>query len=346
MSSSLRPALVLAVLSAIAIGSPLAAQAAPQFTVVKRIAVGGEGGWDYLTVDPLHHRLFVSHSTLVNVIDLDRDTVVGEIPNTPGVHGIAIAGDEGHGFTSNGRDSSVTMFDLTTLETLGRTNVRARNPDAIVYDAVSHRVFTMNGGSATATAIDAATGAVVDTIPLGGRPEFAVADGQGRIYANLEDKSEIVVFDSRSLAVMAHWSLAPCEEPSGLAMDRANRRLFSVCGNQLMAVMNADSGGVIATFPIGNGVDGAAFDPATGLAFSSNGEGTVTMVHEDGPDRFSAAGTIQTARGARTIALDERTHRLFLSTAEFGPAPAPTADRPRPRPPVVPGSFTVLVLGQ
>ena len=295
-------------------------------------------------MDAVARRLYVSHATHVVVVDLSADTVVGDIPNTPGVHGIAIAADLGRGFVSSGRDSSVTVFDLRTLATITRVNIGGRNPDAIVYEQVTHRVFTMNGGSGNATDLDASTGAVAGMVTLNGRPEFAVADGQGKIFLNLEDSSAVVALDARSLQVVGRWPLAPCEEPSGLAMDRAHRRLFSVCGNRMMAVMDANSGRVITTLPTGQGTDGAAFDPGTGLAFSSNGEGTLTVVREVSPDSFAVAENVQTQRSARTVGLDERTHRLYLSAAEFGPAPAPTQQQPRPRPPLVPGTFAVLVV--
>lgn len=341
---AVKPILPVALLLVVAAPAVPAAAQSASYHVARRFPIGGEGGWDYLTVDTAAHRLYISHATHVQVASLDSGAVVGDIPNTPGVHGIALAPDLGRGFISSGRDSSVTVFDLRTLATLSRVNVGARNPDAVVYDPVSRRVFTMNGGSANATAIDAANGTVLGTVPLGGRPEFAVADGRGRIYVNLEDSSAVVSFDTRTLQPAGPWPLAPCQEPTGLAMDRAHRRLFAVCGNGMMAVMDADNGRVIVTLPTGAGTDGAAFDPVTRLAFSSNGEGTLTVVREDGPDRFIALGNVETQRGARTIALDEITHRLYLSTAEFGPAPEPTPDRPRPRPTIVPGSFVVLVL--
>jgi DNA-binding beta-propeller fold protein YncE len=328
---------------ALPIAGPARAQTSG-YHVAKRIAVGGEGGWDYLTVDAAARRLYVSHATHVVVVDLAGDTVVGDIANTPGVHGIAIAPDLGRGFVSSGRDSSVTIFDLRTLAVISRVNVGARNPDAIVYEPVSHRVFTMNGGTANATAVDAATGATVGMVALNGRPEFAVADGQGKIFLNLEDSSAVVALDARTLQVTGRWPLAPCEEPSGLAMDREHRRLFSVCSNRMMAVLDANTGRVITTLPTGGGTDGAAFDPGTGLAFSSNGEGTLTVVREESPDRFTVLDNVQTQRSARTVGLDERTHRLYLSAAELGPAPAPTPQQPRPRPPIVPGSFVVLVV--
>ncbi len=326
-----------------AAAAPLAAQ--PPSPLSTQIGLGGEGGWDYLIADGVAHRLYVSHGTRVEVVDLERDTAVGAIPNTPGVHGIALAPDLRRGFTSNGRDSTVTIFDLGTLAAIGSVNVGARNPDAIVYDPGTHRVFTMNGGSGNATAIDGATGTVAGTVALNGRPEFAVSDGRGRIYVNIEDSSAIVAFNARTLQVEGRWPLAPCEGPSGLAMDQAHRRLFSVCGNALMAVMDADNGRIVTTLPIGRGVDAAAFDPGTGYVFASCGADSVlTVVHEDDASKFTVVANVPTRRGARTMALDPTTHRVFLSTAEFGPAPAPTPERPRPRPSILPGSFKVLVL--
>ncbi|MFN2571831.1 MAG: YncE family protein [Gemmatimonadales bacterium] len=314
------------------------------YHVVGRIPLAGEGGWDYLAVDSAAHRLYVSRGTHVAVIDLDRDSVIGDIPNTNGVHGIAFVRELNRGFTSNGRDTTVTIFDLKTLVAISVVKVTGRNPDAIIYDPVSRRVFTFNGGGANATAIDPQSGTIVGTLDLGGKPENAVPDGRGMMYVNIEDKSEIVAFDPRTLTVRARWPLAPCEEPSGLAMDRRTRRLFAVCGNGLMAVVDPDKGRVVTTLPIGAGTDGAAFDPAPAFAVSSNGEGTMTVVHEESPDSFRVVATVPTQRGGRTIALDERTHRLYTIAAQYGPPPAPTADRPNPRPPVVPGSVVVLIL--
>ena len=319
-------------------------QPPPSYHVAGRIPLAGEGGWDYLTVDSVAHRLYGSRGTHVAVIDLDRDSVVGDIPNTNGVHGIAFVRELNRGFTSNGRDTTVTIFDLKTLAPIAVVKVSGRNPDAITYDPVSRRVFTFNGGGANATAIDPQSGAVVGSIDLGGKPENAVSDGRGHMYVNIEDKSELVAFDPKTLAVQGRWSLAPCEEPSGLAMDRRTRRLFSVCSNGLMAVVDPDGGRVLRTLPIGSGTDGAAFDPATGLAVSSNGEGTMTLVHEESPDSFRVVATVPTQRGGRTIALDERTHRLYTVAAQYGEAPAPTPDRPRPRPPVILGSVVVVIL--
>jgi YVTN family beta-propeller protein len=321
------------------------AKPAAGYHLLKRIEVGGEGGWDYLTVDSAARRLYVSHATRVVVIDLDKGTVVGEIPNTNGVHGIAVVPELGRGFTSNGRDNNVTVFDLKTLKAITQVKT-GTNPDAIIYDPASRRVFAFNGRSNDATAIDAASGNVAGTIALGGKPEFAVADGQGTVYVNIEDKSEIAAIDSNKLAVKAHWPLAPGEEPSGLAMDRKTRRLFAVCSNKKMIVMNADNGHIVADLPIGEGTDAAAFDPETKLAFSSNGTGTLTVVHEEAPDKYTVVETAATQRGARTMALDPKTHTIYLATAQFGPPPAPTPDRPRPRPSILPGSFVVLVFGR
>jgi DNA-binding beta-propeller fold protein YncE len=321
----------------------LAAQTQAPYHVAGRIPLAGEGGWDYLVVDTASHRLFVSRGTHVAVIDLDHDSVIGDIPNTNGVHGVAFVRELNRGFTSNGRDSTVTVFDLKTLAPVATIRVTGRNPDAIFYDAVSRRVFTFNGGSANATAIDPRRSAVVGTLDLGGKPEAAVSDGR-RMYVNIEDKSEIVVFDPQKLTVLARWSLAPCEEPTGLAIDRRAHRLFAACSNQLMAVVDADHGRVITTVPIGRGTDGAAFDQQARLAVSSNGEGSMTVISEESPDSFRVVGTVSTQRGGRTIALDERTHRLYTVAAEYGAAPAPTAENPRPRAPVIPGSVVVVIL--
>jgi uncharacterized FlaG/YvyC family protein len=307
--------------------------------------LGGEGGWDYLIVDSKARRVYISHATHVVVVDADTNAVVGDIPNTNGVHGIAIVTDVNKGFTSNGRDNGVTVFDLKTLKPVANVAV-GRNPDAIIYDPFSKRVFAFNGASHDATAIDVNTNSVVGTIALGGKPEFAVSDEKGNLYVNIEDKNEIVRFDPIKLTVENHWSIAPGEEPSGLAIDRKHRRLFSVCGNKLMAIVNADTGKVITTLPIGDGTDAAAFDPETGFAFSSNGEGTLTVIHEDSPDKFTVVENVPTQVRARTMALDAKTHQVFLVSAEFGTAPAPTAQQPRPRAPMVPGTFTLIVLSR
>jgi len=324
-----------------------AALAGPSgYRVTRTYKLGGEGGWDYLTVDSKSRRVYISRGTHVMVVDADSGTVVGDIPNTNGVHGIAIAPDFDKGFISDGRDGTITVFDLKTLKALG-TATAGKNPDAIIYDPASKRIFAFNGTSKDATAVDAKTNNVAGTIALGGKPEAGVADGKGHVFVNIEDTSEIVQFDSTKLTVENRWKIAPCDGPSGLAMDQKARRLFSVCGNKMMVVTNADTGQVVANVPIGSGADGAAFDPETGYALSTNGgDGTLTVVHEDAPDKYSVVENVPTLRRARTIALDNKTHSVYTVTAEFGQAPAPTTEQPRPRPPMVPGSFTLLVVSR
>jgi DNA-binding beta-propeller fold protein YncE len=329
----------------------LAAVAAPaahtqDYKVVQRATLGGEGGWDLLTVDPATHRLYVARGTRVMVIDGDTLKLLGEIPDTAGVHGVAIASDLGRGFTSNGRTGSSTIFDLETLKPVGEVKT-GQNPDAILYEPKSHRVLAFNARSKDVTVIDAKAGAVAGTIALEGQPELAVEDGRGTVFVNLEDKSEVVALDPVALKVKGRWSLSPCEEPTGLAIDRTHRRLFASCANKMMAVMDAESGKVITTLPIGQGPDGAAFDADRQLAFSSNGrDGTVTVIHESAPDKFEVVQTVQTSKSARTIDLDPRSHKLYLVAAQLGPPPSPTAEQPRPRPAMVPGTFEVLVVGR
>jgi DNA-binding beta-propeller fold protein YncE len=280
------------------------------------------------------------------VVDADTGKIVGDIADTPGVHGIALAPDLSRGFTSNGREGTVSIFDLGTLKLLSKVADVGQNPDAILFDPATRRVFTFNGGSHDATAIDATNGKIVGKIPLGGKPEFGVTTGAGEIFVNIEDKSELVSLDPSALKVKARWSLAPCEEPSGLAIDIKNRRLFAGCDNKMMAIVNADSGKVISTVPIGEHVDANRFDPETGLAFASCGDGSMTVVHEDSPDRFTVVQSVATERGARTMELDSKTHDLYTVTAKFGPPPQPTTQQPHPRPPVLPGSFVLLVVGK
>ncbi len=330
-------------------GSPASsAKAAPGaagYHLLQKLAVGGEGGWDYLTLDSAARRLYVSRGTRVVVLDVDSGKTVGEIPGTEGVHGIALAPDLHRGFTSNGRSSTVTTFDTGTLAVVGSVKATGDNPDAIIYDPASHRVFAFNGRGKNATAIDAAAGTVAGTVPLDGKPEFAVADGKGRVFVNIEDKNQISVIDSRALRVEKSWPIPSCDEPTGLAMDRKYGRLFTVCHSRVMAVLDAETGRAVASLSIGEGVDAAAWDPSTALAFASNGEGTLTVVKQDGPDAYHVIETAATQRSARTMALDEKTHRVFLAAAEFGTPPPPTAEQPRPRAPMVPGSFTILVMG-
>jgi DNA-binding beta-propeller fold protein YncE len=320
------------------------AAAGSGYHVVTTYKAGGEGGWDYLTTDSDARRLYISRGTHVMVLDADSGRSVGDIPDTPGVHGIALAPELGRGFTSNGREGTVSIFDIKTMATSSKVKV-GDNPDAILYDAASKRVFTFNGKSQDSTAIDAASGKVLGTIKLDGKPEFAASDAKGEIFVNIEDKSELVAIDPNKLEVKAKWPLAPCTEPSGLAIDRKNRRLYVGCDNKMMAVVDAANGKVLATPAIGDGVDATAFDDGTGLAFASCGEGVLTLVKEDSPGKFTAEN-VPTKKGARTLALDAKTHNVFVVTADFGPRPAPTAENPHPRPPMLPDSFVVLVVGK
>jgi hypothetical protein len=308
--------------------------------VIKTVPISGEGGWDYVYVDSDARRIYVSHATLVVVLDADSFQVVGSIPDTQGVHGIAIASELGRGFTSNGRSNDVTIFDLKTLKPIGTVKTDV-NPDAIVYDSVSKRVFTFNGRGKNTTAINAADGTVAGTLALGGKPEFAVADGKGSIFVNNEDTSELIQIDSQKITETHRWPLAPCKSPSGLAIDRKSRRLFAVCDEKVMAVVNADTGKVVATPTIGEGVDASAFEPATQLAFASNGEGTLTVIHEDSPDKYTVVENVPTKRSARTMGLDLKTHNIFLPAADYDP-PAPGERRGKMKP----GSFVLLVLGK
>jgi YVTN family beta-propeller protein len=315
------------------------------YHLTKQVMLGGEGGWDYLTLDSKARRLYIARSSHVMVLDADSGKIVGDIPNTAGVHGIALVSELNRGFTSNGHASTVTVFDIKTLKVLNQIPV-GKNPDAIIYDPASRHIFTFNGASRDATVIDPESKTVVGTIPLDGRPEFAVSDGKGHIYVNIEDKSMVAELDSYRLTVEARWPLAPGEKPTGITMDRNHRRLFIGCANKLMVIMNADNGHIITTLPIGGGVDATAFGEVTSMVFSSNGEGTLTVILEDSPDKFSVVGDVVTQKGARTMALDPKTQSIYLVTAEFGPSPSPTPNKPHPRPSVVPGTFRLLVVSR
>ncbi|HEY8258236.1 MAG TPA: hypothetical protein VIG08_11340 [Gemmatimonadales bacterium] len=325
-------------------GASIGAQvAAPAYRVVRDVRLGGDGRWDYVVVDTTGERLFVARENRIMVLDLGSRRLLGEIPGLEGAHGVALAYPYGHGFATSGRDSSVIMFDLKTLKVLRRATA-AVGADAVLYDPASKRVFTFNGDAHSSTAIDPESGEVVGSIPLGGKPEFGVSDGRGRLYVNIEDKNEIAEIDPAGLTVRRRWSIAPCEEPSGLAIDGDHHLLFSVCHNGKMTISEATAGRRIMDLPIGQGVDGAAFDASTELAFASNGDGTLTVVHEDSLTAFHVVSSVRTRRGARTMALDDRTHRVYTVTAAFGEPPAPTATEPHPRPPLIPGTFSVLVL--
>lgn len=320
---------------------------APKYHLIKKISVPGNDGWDYLFLDSDGRRLYISRGTHVDVVDVDKGALVGTIPDTNGVHGVAVDTKSGRGFTSNGRSNSVTIFDLKTLKKIGEVTVDT-GPDAILFDPSTERVFTFNGRAQSATVIDAVTGKVVGTIPLGGRPEAAVADGQGHVYDNLEDKNSIASIDAKTLKVDNTWSLEPGDGPSGIAMDAKNRRIFSVCSNGKMTVMNANTGKLVATPAIGQGPDAAAFDAEKQLAFSPNGrDGTVTVLRETDPDHYDVVATLPTQAGARTMALDEKTHHIFTVTAQPAPVDpnAPAGGRGRGRR-YVPGTFVVLEYGE
>ncbi len=315
------------------------------YHVIKKLQLGGEGGWDYLTVDSSARRLYISRSTHVMVVNIDTDKVVGDLADTPGVHGIAIAPELDRGFTSNGRANTATIFDLQTLKVLGQVKT-GQNPDAILYDPASKRVFTFNGRSKDATVFEAVSGEIAGTIPLGGKPEFSAADGKGRVYVNIEDTNEVVEIDSRKLSLTKRNPLKPCEEPTGMGLDAEHHRVYSGCHNKIMTILDTQVGQVIATVPIGEGVDGNGFDPKTGLAFSANGEGTLTIVRESAPGKFEIAETVTTQRGARTMAIDTQTHNIYLPSAQFSPQTASAAAESHPRPTMVKDSFSVLVVGK
>jgi DNA-binding beta-propeller fold protein YncE len=329
--------------------APTAAPAAaPKVTtgyhLANHIALPGDSFWDYLAADADGRRVYVSHGDRVVVLDADRLAQVAEITGLSGVHGIALAPGLDRGYISNGKSGAITVFDLAKSSKVAEWKSTGENPDAILFDPATKRVFAFNGRSKNATVFDATTGAVVATLDLGGKPEFASADGKGKVYVNIEDTSEIAILDAGKPAVLSRHPLAPCEEPSGQAIDRKNLRLWIACGNKLAAVVDASNGKVLATLPSGDGSDAAAFDPGTGNGFTSNGEGTVSVFGEVSAGHFGLIENVPTQKGARTMTLDEKTHRIYLSTAEFGQPPAATPDNPRPRPTLKPGSFTVLVL--
>lgn len=316
--------------------------AKPEYAVLNKIHLPGEGGWDYLSVDEAGSRLFVSHGTVVQVVDLKTGQLAGTVNETPGVHGIALAPELNKAFISVGRNASVKVIDMKTLAVLADVKVTGENPDAIMYDQFSKRVFVFNGRTSNATVIDATTNQVAGTIALEGKPEFPVSDGNGNIFVNIEDKSLISVIDAKTMKVLKSWPIAPGEEASGLALDNEAHRLFAVCGNKLMVVVDATNGHVVANLPIGDGCDGVKFDPELKRAISSNGDGTMTVVQELSKDSFKVLETITTAGGARTLAVDTKTHHIYAPTAEFNPAPAATAADPRPRRTAKPDSFYIM----
>lgn len=314
------------------------------YAVVDRQVIGGAGGWDFIKFDPARARLFVSRGDRVQVWSPDSKKVIAEIAGTAGVHGVALAPDLNRGFTSNGRADTVSVFDLDALKVTDTVAVSGHNPDAILYEPHFKRVYTFNGRSHNVTVIDAETLKVLATVDLGGKPEVAVADGAGHVFVNIEDTSEMVVLDQAANRVLARWPLKPCGEPTGLAIDVAHQRLFSACANHKMVVVDATSGRLVADLPIGAGPDGAEFDPALGLAFSSNGDGTLSVIRENDAEHFSVAASVPTQAKARTLSLDASSHRIYLVTASFGSMPEAAAGGRKPRPPMLPDSFTILVV--
>ena len=329
-------------------GSAARAQTAPAapYHLLNTITIGGEGGWDYLKVDPAGERLYVSHRTRVEVVDLKTRKVVGTILDTPGVHGIEVVPGTNRGYITCGRNNTCVVFDVKTLKPIGAPIPTGLNPDALLYDAYSNRVFIFSNKGGKSTVLDAKTGAVVGTAELGGDAEEGVSDGHGTIFVNIENKSEIVAFDAKTLAVRHHFPLAPGEEPTGLAIDAKTNRLFSGCANEKLVVTDSQTGKQVAVLPTAKGTDGAGFDPVTRNIFTSNGSGTLTVMHEDASGKFVVVGSVPTARGARTMSLDPKTGHLYTLTADYGPAPAPTTENPHPRPSVVPGTFRVLEFGR
>jgi DNA-binding beta-propeller fold protein YncE len=328
------------------VASTVSTAAPTNYALQQRIAVGGPGGWDYLTIDPDARRLYIARADRVLVLDVDQGAVTAEIRPAEGVHGVALSPALKRGFSSNGRDNSVTVFDLATLKTIQVVKIPAQNPDAILYVPEAGRVLTFNGRSKDVTAIDGSSLAVVGHLTLGSKPEFAQGDGTGRAFVNLEDEAgAIAVLDAKTLSLTATWPMPGCQEPSGLALDRAHHRLFSTCDNGVMAVTDSTNGRAVARVPIGRGPDAAGIDPELGLIFSSNGEGTLTVIHQDDPDHYTVAQTVTTEPSARTLAVDTKTHKIWLVAAKFGPRPEPTPAEPHPRAPILPDTFTVLVVG-
>jgi DNA-binding beta-propeller fold protein YncE len=330
---------LVAFLRLVAAGSHIA-----DYQLAKKITLGGEGAWDYFEVDPGSGHVFIPRGDHILVVD-SSGAQVADISNVHGTHAIVFAPELKRAFLS--AEASVAVLDMEKMQAVSSIDLAGKDPDAILYDASAKRVFTFNGGGTKdATAIDATTGKIVGSIPLGGKPETAQADGDGHIYVNVEDKDQIVAFDSRTLKVLHTWPVAPCKEPAGLAIDVAHKRLFAGCHNQLMAVVDTTNGKVVATVPIGKGVDANRFDPATGLAFASCGDGTITVAHQDSPDKYSVVQTIATQKGARTMTLDTKNHNVYTVTAEFGPPPAATAQNPHPWPKVISKTFTLMIFGQ
>jgi DNA-binding beta-propeller fold protein YncE len=349
--TSIRSALLIAMSLSVVAGLTAVAAAetspSPKLELLQHWKLGGAGGWDYLTLDSAAHRLYISRGTRVDVVDIDSGQVVGSIPDTQGVHGIALAKGLNRGYTSNGRANSVTVFDLDTLRITREVPVPGKNPDAILFEPSSKRVFTFNGASKDATVLDAASLAIIGTIPLPDKPEFAADDGHGQIFVNIEsDPGQLVAIDAKTLTAKSPWTLAGCNSPTGLAIDSVRHRLFSVCDGKVMAITDSISGKQVGLVPIGEHPDAAAYDAKRATVLSSNGEGTLSIIRQVSADRYAVAAVLMTQRGARTMALDPRTGRIYLATADFGAAPPATAENPHPRPAPIADSFVVLVAGE
>ena len=324
----------------LAIASSLLAQISSGYLVTKTYLLGGDGSWDYIVPDPPNHRLFIARQNRVMVVDEDSGKLLGEVTGIQGAHGTAVAENTGHGFATSGNDQSVVMFDLKTFQVLGRIPA-AEDADAILYDSASNRIFTLNGDAHSSTVIDPRGGTLITNIPLGGKPEYGVSAGDGKVYANITDKSEVVEIDAKTATVARRWSTAPCKQPVAMAIDTTHHRLFSGCRSGMMAVSDYRAGKVVATVPIGTGVDGAGYDAASGDAFASNADGTLSVIHQDAPDRYHATQKLQTPQGSRNMGLDPTNHRVFVVSARFGPAPEGAR-----RGPVLPESFKLLVIEQ
>jgi DNA-binding beta-propeller fold protein YncE len=323
----------------LAIVAPLMAQSPSLYRITHTYTLGGDGSWDYIVPDPPNHRLFIGRQNRVMVVDETNGTLLGEVTGIQGAHGTAVANATGHGFATSGNDRSVVMFDLKTFKVLGRIPA-AEDADAIIYDSASDRVFTFNGDAHSSTVIDPRAGKLITNVPLGGKPEYGASSGDGKVYANLTDTSEVVEIDARTATVARRWSTAPCKQPVAMAIDTAHHRLFSGCRSGVMAISDYQAGTVVASTPIGAGVDGAGFDAPAGDAFASNADGTLTVIHQDAPDQYHVIENVQTAQGARNMGLDPTNHRLFIVSAKFGPAPPGG----RGRGPVLPGTFALMVI--
>lgn len=334
----------LAFVLSLAIAPTLLAQSSPAYRITNTYTLGGDGSWDYVVPDPPGHRVFIGRQNRVMVVDENTGTLLGEVTGINGAHGVAVAASTGHGFATSGNDGAVVMFDLKTFKVIGRTSA-AEDADAIIFDSASGRVFTFNGDAHSSTVIDPREGRLVKNIPLGGKPEYGASASDGKVYANLTDTSEVVEIDAAALSVTRRWSTAPCKQPVAMAIDIPHHRLFSGCRSGVMAISDYQAGKVVATVPIGEGVDGAGYDAASGDAFAANADGTLTVIHQDSPDTYHVVDNVKTAPASRNMGLDPMTHRVFVVGAKFGPAPAePTVENPRRRPPVLSGSFVMMVI--